>query len=131
MKLHHIAYVCRDVQEKAAEMKALFGCVVSEPVVDAYQGVRIVFAVYPDGTRVELLEPTGPNSPVSRHLQRGGGFYHLCFAVDNLDTALADVTRDGLTMVVKAPAAAPAIDGCRVAFVVTAQKELIEFVEVK
>lgn len=132
MKLHHIAYVCRNVEQKAAELTTLFGCaILSGPVEDMHQGVRIVFAAYPDGTCVELLEPLGPKSPVQRHLDKGGGFYHLCFEVDDLDRMLADVTRDHGAAVVRLPAAAPAIDGRRVAFIVTAQQELVEFVEAR
>ena len=53
----------------------------------------------------------------------------MCFQVDDLERKLADITKDNKAMVVKVPAIAPAINNRHVAFVITAQKDLIEFVE--
>ena len=40
-------------------------------------------------SRIELLEPTGPGSPISRFLEtRGGGVHHVTLEVDDLDAAL-------------------------------------------
>ena len=130
MQLHHIGYVCRDVQKKAGEFCILLNATTKgEPVIDNHQGVKILFIELPDGTLIELLEPWGSNSPVNRHLEKGGGLYHMCFQVDDLERKLADITKDNKAMVVKVPASAPAINNRHVAFVITAQKDLIEFVE--
>jgi hypothetical protein len=75
------------------------------------------------------LEPFGEKSPVRRHLQRGGGLYHLCFEVDDLDGTLQRLRATGAVMVVCDPVPAPAINNRRVAFVVTENRDLIEFVE--
>jgi methylmalonyl-CoA/ethylmalonyl-CoA epimerase len=52
------------------------------------------------GTRLELVEYTGPIverfGPV---LARRDGVHHVCFAVDDLDAALADVRARGLRVV--------------------------------
>jgi methylmalonyl-CoA/ethylmalonyl-CoA epimerase len=130
MRLHHIAYVCENVEQKAEEFCRLLGYEIELPsVIDENQNVRILFLVHRDGSRLELLEPYGPNSPVRKFLEKGGGLYHLCFEVDDLDAVLKQMTCDNQAYLVKEPTAAPAIDGRRVAFVVTAEKDLIEFVE--
>ena len=130
MRLHHVAYVTRSVEKKATQLADLLGFRTAGPVViDSIQGVRIQFIEMGDGGLLELLEPHGEKSPVQRHLDNGGGLYHLCFEVDDLDATLQRLRETGGAVVVREPVPAPAIDNRRVAFVVTASRDLIEFVE--
>jgi catechol 2,3-dioxygenase-like lactoylglutathione lyase family enzyme len=130
MRLHHVAYVTRNLEQKAAQLSGLLGFrSAGEPVVDTVQGVRCQFMQMGDGGLLELLEPHGEKSPVLRHLQKGGGLYHLCFEVDDLEGTLQRLRDTGEAVVVCEPVPAPAIDHRRVAFVVTADRDLIEFVE--
>jgi methylmalonyl-CoA/ethylmalonyl-CoA epimerase len=78
------------------------------------QGVRTAFLPVGE-SRIELLEPTGSDSPVGRFLaKRGPGVHHVCFAVDDLDAAVAELTRRGVRLVNAAPAAGA--QGTRVVF---------------
>jgi methylmalonyl-CoA/ethylmalonyl-CoA epimerase len=130
MRLHHVAYVTRNVDEKAARFAALLGFrTAGAPVIDTAQGVRIQFMQTGDDGLLELLEPYGEKSPVQRHLDKGGGLYHLCFEVDDLDGTLQRLRTTGEAVVVCEPVPAPAIENRRVAFVVTLDRDLIEFVE--
>ena len=130
MRLHHVAYVTRNLDQKAAELAGLLGLrTAGPPVIDQVQGVRIQFMETGDGGLLELLEPYGEKSPVRRHLQKGGGLYHLCFEVDDLEATLQRLRDTGDAIVVCEPVPAPAIDNRRVAFVVTTDRDLIEFVE--
>jgi len=66
-------------------------------------------------TRLELLEPTGAESPVAKFLaKRGPGVHHLCFAVEDLEKALADLRGRGFRLVNESPVAGAG--GKRVAF---------------
>ena len=130
MRLHHVAYVTKSVDQKAEQLASLLGFrMAGPPVVDAVQGVRIQFMDLGDGGLLELLEPHGEKSPVQRHLDKGGGLYHLCFEVDDLEGTLQRLRDTGEAVVVCEPVPAPAIENRRVAFVVTAGRDLIEFVE--
>ncbi len=130
MRLHHIAYVTKDVESKARELCELLGLEQqAEPVVDEEKGVRILFLHLGGQVQLELLEPYGSDSPVESHLKKGGGLYHLCFEVDDLEEELANVTGQDGAMLIKGPSVAPAIDGRRVVFVVSAGKDVFEFVE--
>ena len=132
MRLHHIAYVCADVESKAGSLCSLLGCRQTGGVVaDKNQGVKIIFLDFGGEPQLELMEPLGPQSPVRRHLEKGGGLYHLCFEVDDLEKTLERVQKEGKAMVVKVPARAPAIGNKRVAFVVTNERDLVEFVEME
>ena len=130
MRLHHVAYVTKSVDQKATRLAALLGFRLSGPaIVDPAQGVRIQFMDMGAGELLELLEPYGDKSPVQRHLDKGGGLYHLCFEVEDLEGTLQRLSDTGEAIVVRDPVPAPAIDNRRVAFVMTTDRDLIEFVE--
>src|SRR6185312_17444151 len=132
MRFHHVAYVTRDITRKAEQLTALLGFRQTGPaVVDTTQGVRCIFMDIGDGALIELLEPHGENSPVQRHLDKGGGIFHTCYEVDDLDETLRKLGETGRAIVVRDPTPAPAIGHRRIAFVVTEDRDLLEFVEAK
>lgn len=92
------------------------------------KGRRIVFLDL-GGTRLELIEPWGDDSPVATRVKKSPGLYHLCFEVDDLEETLAHLEATEEATVVKPPQPAPAIENRRVAFVVTTGNDLVEFVE--
>ena len=130
MKLHHIGYVTDNLEKKSKSLCSLLGLECkNDIVIDRKQDVRILFLDTGGDAQLELIEPLSPDSPVQRHLKKGGGLYHLCFEVEDLETTLETLQKNRQAMVVKQPLEAPAIDGKRVAFVVTADGDLVEFVE--
>ena len=129
MNVHHVAYLTKNIDRKAEELCRLLGAKrLSEPVVDPGQGARIVFLDL-GGTRLELIEPWGDDSPVATRVKKSPGLYHLCFEVDDLEEALARLEAAEEATVIKPPQPAPAIENRRVAFVVTTGNDLVEFVE--
>ena len=59
------------------------------------QGARIAFLTA-GAVEVELLEPTRPDSPVARFLERRGeGLHHLAFRVPSVDAALQELLGRG------------------------------------
>jgi methylmalonyl-CoA/ethylmalonyl-CoA epimerase len=76
-KVDHIGIAVRSIAEARGLYEAL-GLHVEEIEEVPQEGVRV--AIIPcGGTRIELLEPTSPDSPVARFLeQRGPGIHHLC-----------------------------------------------------
>ena len=80
----------------------------------ASQKVRTAFLPAGD-VRIELLEPTAEDSPISKFLaRRGPGIHHLCFAVDDLDASLARLAQRGYRLLNPSPV--PGAGGRRVAF---------------
>ena len=83
------------------------------PLSDS-DGARIAGLAAGDSL-VELLEPVAPDSPVGRFLaKRGPGIHHVCFAVDDLDAALARCRAHGVRLIDEAPR--PGAEGKRIAF---------------
>ena len=79
------------------------------------QGVRVAFLPVGD-SRLELLEPTGPDSPIARHLERRGpGLHHICLRVPDIRAAMATLAEQGRTLLSEEPQ--PGANGCLVCFV--------------
>jgi len=66
--------------------------------------------------KVELLEPTGPETPVGRFLERRGpGVQQVCFHVGNLEGLIAHLKANGVVMIDEVPRRGAG--GKRIAFV--------------
>ena len=129
LKIHHIGYAARALEPTLETFRRL-GYEVQGPVVtDEARHVRLVFLRL-GAYVVELVSPADPRSPVSDLLQKkGDGPYHICYeTTGRLEEEIDRLARDGFK-VVSAAAAAPAIDGRRVAFLFGLAGGLIELVE--
>jgi methylmalonyl-CoA/ethylmalonyl-CoA epimerase len=60
--------------------------------------------------------------------QRSGGLHHLCYEVDDLDSQLAEM-KARHSMIVRRPKPATAFDGRRIAWILTAERLLVELLE--
>ena len=103
---------------------------VSEIIEDPIQRVRAVFLALPPGGAVqfELVEPVGADSPVASWLAKGGRLHHLCFEVDDLDRYIAQVRALKVNLV-RGPQPAVAFNGRRIAWMLTRERLLVEYLE--
>ena len=79
------------------------------------QKVRV--AMLPVGeSRIELLEPTSEDSPISNFLEkRGGGIHHVAIEVDDIKASLAKLKSKGVRLIDEVPRIGA--EGCLVAFI--------------
>jgi methylmalonyl-CoA epimerase len=67
-------------------------------------------------SRIELLEPTSDDSPISKFLEkRGGGIHHIAVEVGDITATLAKLKAKGVRLIDEAPRIGA--EGCLVAFV--------------
>lgn len=126
---HHIGIACRDI-EKSKSFYLGLGYTASQTMEDPLQRVRVCFLEKSGAPRVELLEPVGSQSPVTRILSTSGVTpYHMCYEVANLEHAIAQLRTSRGFLLVSSPVAACAMDGRRVAFLFQKDTGLIELVE--
>jgi len=112
--LHHVAIVVPSVAEAArAYVGALgFHALPVEYVADQKVNVLVCFA---GKQRIELVEPAGPDSPVTNFLaKRGPGLHHLAYQVADVAAALEAVKKAGLRVIDSAPR--PGAHGTKIAF---------------
>ena len=67
-------------------------------------------------SQIELVQPTRPDSPVGKFLEkRGEGFHHVAFQVEDLEGALAELKANGVELIDESPPVGAG--GTRMAFV--------------
>jgi methylmalonyl-CoA epimerase len=114
-RIYHLGYAVEDLAAAARFYSEHFGAVPSEPEEIEEQG--IVATMFEVGeSKIELVQPTRPDSPVGRFLiKRGEGFHHVAYEVDDLDVALADLKNSGFGIVDEQPRTG--VGGTRMAFI--------------
>ena len=87
-RFNHVAIAVPDLAAAVIIYRDTLGAQVSAPLAQPEHGVTVVFVTLPN-TKVELLEPLGPGSPIAKFLERNpaGGVHHLCFEVDDIIAA--------------------------------------------
>lgn len=130
-RLHHWGFVINDVRHGAEAFAKSLGADWDGAIYeDPGQRVRVTFLTTSQlDAKIELIEPASENSPVSRFLRdRGGGLHHVCYEVGDLDKALEEFRARG-AIIAKRPLPAIAFAGRRIAWVITAEKLLVELLE--
>ena len=115
MKIDHLGIATKGIDEALKFWSDALGLenVHTEIVED--QKVRV--AMLPLGeSRIELLEPTSEDSPISKFLEkRGGGIHHIAVAVEDIEASLAKLKANGMRLIDESPRVGA--EGCLVAFV--------------
>ena len=100
MKLHHIGIVVKNIQKSLGELNQYLNFEsISVPSLVGSQKVNICF-LKTNNVFLELIEPAQENSPISDFVEKGGGFHHLCFEVDDIHLELEKMKKNGARVVV-------------------------------
>lgn len=93
----HVSIVVPDIEAAVRQIKEKYGLTVGERKLNAEQGVRLAY-VELNGARIELMEPSRPDSPVAKFLERNprGGIHHFCLSVDSVETTTKILARNGV-----------------------------------
>ena len=129
--LHHIGYVVASIADEIDRWRlALSAIGVTETYEDEIQQARVAFLDLPPAglTKVELVEPLGQDSRVASFLEKGGGLHHLCFEVDDVERQISQMKMQK-AMLLRRPQPAVAFGGRRIAWMLTREKLLIEYLE--
>lgn len=128
LTFHHIGIACRDIAKTQAFYLQM-GYTASPIVEDPLQHVRISFLEKDGAPRLELLEPLDAKNPVARTLDTVGvSPYHMCYEVQDIEAAIADLRRQRF-LLVNGPVPACAMENRRIAFLYQKNNGLIELVE--
>ncbi len=95
-RLNHVAIAVPDLEAAADRYRRGLGAGVSAPRAIPDHGVTVVFVDLPN-TKIELLRPLGPDSPIANFLERhpNGGLHHLCYEVHDIAAARDRLVADG------------------------------------
>ena len=103
MKIHHVGIAVESLESAVPVFSKLLGRSPNSQEVVADQQVRV--AVFETGeSRIELLEPTSPESTIARFLgKRGQGIHHLTLSVPDLSGKLQELERAGFRLIDREP----------------------------
>jgi methylmalonyl-CoA epimerase len=130
MKIHHIGIVVDNIQNSLGEFsKFIKFDEISIPTLVGSQKVNVCFMKIGE-SRIEFIEPIDNESPVRKALQKGGGFHHICFEVDDLSEKIKEIVENGGRLIVSP---VEGFEGRQIAFVLLNMKKtnlnLVELVQ--
>ncbi len=103
MKIDHVAIAVENLDEAIQVYSKFFG---KEPdAIETVEEQKVRVAVYRLGdARVEIMEPTSEDSPISGFLKkRGSGLHHIAFRVEDIRQKLADLKEKGFRLINEEP----------------------------
>lgn len=128
-RIEHVGVLVKDVDKSRALWEGCFGIKLDAVETNPVRPVKL--ALYPVGeSMVELIAGTTPDSKHAKMIAEGkGGINHICFEVESIDEALAELKAKGVPLLDQTPRIGHA--GCRIAFLDPAGTEgcLIELAE--
>ena len=102
-KVDHLGIAVRSLPNAIRFFEASLGLKCSRTEEVESQKVRIAFFKVGE-ISIELLEPTGEDSPIYKFLEtRGEGIHHVAFQTDNIPDQLQLASRAGCRLIHEAP----------------------------
>jgi methylmalonyl-CoA/ethylmalonyl-CoA epimerase len=115
MKINHLGIATKNIDEALKFWQGTLGVKDVHREVVEDQKVRVAMLNVGE-SRIELLEPTADDSPISKFLEkRGGGIHHVAIEVDDIEADLARMKSEGTRLIDEHPR--NGAQGCLVAFV--------------
>lgn len=101
MKIDHICFAVKNIQDGIAYWNRVFGYKQMTNVVDnSLQQVKVVFLSKDDSIMIKLIEPLESNQSLINLVNRGGGFHHICFKCPDINVKIEELKKEGLLMLV-------------------------------
>jgi methylmalonyl-CoA/ethylmalonyl-CoA epimerase len=113
-KINHIGIAVKSIEASIPFYRDVLGMTFEGSEEVAEQKVRVAFLAVGE-SRIELLEPTSPDSPVSKFLEKNGeGTHHVAYEVEDLEGALAELAAAEVKLIDQVPRCGA--HGTRIAF---------------
>lgn len=101
MKLDHICFAVKNIEEGISYWESVFGYrQMTDTVINTLQKVKVVFLSKEESLLIKLIEPLLDNQSLINFVNRGGGFHHICFRVDEMADTMKELNGKGLLTLV-------------------------------
>jgi methylmalonyl-CoA/ethylmalonyl-CoA epimerase len=98
MRVDHIAIAVNNVDEALKNYQKILNVNRLEIETVPHEKVKVAMLELED-TRIELMEPTAPDSPISKFLtERGEGIHHIAITADDIEKDVARAKSQGMRM---------------------------------
>ena len=114
LKIDHLGIAVNEIAQARRLFQDILGLEFAG--TETVEEQKVTTAFFPVGdSEVELLEPTSPDGPVAKFIEkRGEGIQHVAFQVDNLDAALEELKAKKIQLIDQKPR--KGAGGAKVAF---------------
>lgn len=102
-KVNHIGIAVNDIEKSLEIYRDLLGLELES--THEVPAQKVLTAFFPVGeTHLELVQPTEGNVTIRKFLEkRGEGIHHICFEVEDIETALAALKARGARLIDEVP----------------------------
>lgn len=129
MKLDHICFAVKNINEGILYWEDIFGYrQMTDVISNTLQKVKVVFLSKEDSLLIKLIEPHLDNLSLINFVNKGGGFHHLCFRVEDMEAQLKDLKGKGLLTLVP-PQTGEAFNNHDIAFLLARYGLNIELID--
>lgn len=99
-KVQHMSFAVRDVEKTLEGYKALLGVDPSVGVTRFEKSRNLVALFWLGGVEYQISQSMDPDGRFASWIDRRGGegLHHICYAVDDIDAALAEAQANGATL---------------------------------
>jgi methylmalonyl-CoA/ethylmalonyl-CoA epimerase len=102
-KINHIGIAVNSIEDSVPFYRDILGMQFEGSEEVAEQKVKVAFLTVGE-SRIELLEPTSPDSPVFKFLEKNGeGTHHIAYEVADLEGALSELRAAGVKLIDQNP----------------------------
>jgi methylmalonyl-CoA/ethylmalonyl-CoA epimerase len=103
LAVHHVGIAVQSIEDAMRFYGDKLSLALKEELELPDRQLKVAF-VEADNVLIELLEPTDPDTPVARFLERRGpGLHHLCFGTPDIRQHLQDLKDKGVELIDEAP----------------------------
>jgi|SRR5271157_369107 len=114
--LDHIGVAVKDLDSAISLYRDILGMKLEGTHTLRERGVKVAFFSISGGTRVELLQPIDNESTIAKFLSNNGeGIHHMALKVQNIETMLSTLKKNGITLIDETPKAGA--EGKKIAFI--------------
>jgi len=103
-KIDHLGIAVRSLDEAVPYYEKALGLKCGHREEVPSQKVRTAFFAVGE-VHLELLEPTGPDSPIAKYLEKNpaGGIHHIAFGTDDVSAHLKQAADAGVKLIHEKP----------------------------
>lgn len=103
--INHIGIACESIEAQREFYEKTLGATFEGVEEVPSQKVKVGFFSLA-GVRLELLEPTSPESTIAQFIEKNGGrggLHHVAYTVDSIEKRLADLKQRGVKLIHETP----------------------------
>ena len=102
-KIEHIGIAVKSIENANQIYTSLLGASPYKMEEVKSEGVKTSFFKIGDN-KIELLEAINPDSPIAKFIEkRGEGVHHIAFAVDDIQSEIARLKKEGFIVLNETP----------------------------